>query len=61
MHSKWDATGAGRANVEFTDGDLGSTRVLFSECWNSQFYRTFYVDNRNINPKEGNVSSCVFP
>ena len=60
VHSRWLRGGAGRANAAVTGGDLGASKVLFTECWNTLFRRTYYADNKNIKPTEGNAKNCVF-
>lgn len=60
IHSRWNATGAGRANVAFAGGDLGKNKVLMTECWDSLFYRTYYADNVKFKPQEGSASTCVY-
>lgn len=61
IHSRWEASGAGRANVTFAGGDLGTQKVLLTECWDNLFFRTYYNDNKNIKPQEGQATSCVYP
>jgi hypothetical protein len=63
LHSRWDTTGAGRADVQITGGDLPANIpvVNASECWSSTFARVFYKDSANIEPAAGNDSVCVFP
>jgi hypothetical protein len=60
LHSRWDKTGAGRADVQLSGGDLKQT-ALASECWADTFVRTYYTDNVNYKPTCGNASLCVFP
>jgi hypothetical protein len=43
IRSRWQADGAGRADVTATGGDLGTSSASFSQCWNTQF-RTVYED-----------------
>jgi hypothetical protein len=57
----WDQTGAGRGDAVVTGGDVQSgVTVHITECWGDAFTRTFYQDNFNINPTEGNAADCVF-
>ncbi len=60
IRSRWLATGAGRADVRIAGGDLGPDQAIASECWDTMFGRTYYTDNVNFAPTEGNVASCVF-
>ncbi len=58
--SRWDATGAGRADARIENGDL-SAPVTATECWSSSFSRVFYEDNANHEPTFGDATACVFP
>jgi hypothetical protein len=60
VDSRWEQDGAGRSDILGSGGDLGSTQVQVTECWDMNFLETFYTDNLNINPTEGSASSCVF-
>jgi hypothetical protein len=62
IHSRWDATGAGRADVQISGGDLPATtpEVQASECWNAGFARVYYTDSANIEQPAGNETACVF-
>jgi hypothetical protein len=59
-YSRWSSTGAGRADVKMSGGDLPQT-VLASQCWSSSFEQTYYTDNVNYQPTSGDASSCAFP
>jgi hypothetical protein len=62
IHSRWDHTGAGRADVTLSGGDLGPTLIVkASECWSSVFARTYYTDSVMYQPTEGDPGACVFP
>ncbi len=58
-NSRWTSTGAGRADVQLSGGDLSQT-VLASQCWSSQFAQTYYTDNVNYQPTSGDPSTCAF-
>ncbi len=60
LHSRWEPTGAGRADARIAGGDLGSTQGIASECWGTSFERSYYTDNVNFQPTEGNAADCVF-
>jgi hypothetical protein len=60
LKSRWLASGAGRADAHISGGDLGAQVVTASECWNTMFGRTFYLDSANFAPTEGAAASCVF-
>lgn len=56
--SRWAATGTGRSDVVITGGDLPVSEVHMQECWNDAFVRTFYTDDHNVFPTEGDPSAC---
>lgn len=58
-NSRWNSTGAGRADVKMSGGNLSQT-VLASQCWSSQFAQTYYTDNVNYQPTSGDASTCAF-
>jgi hypothetical protein len=58
--SRWNTTGAGRADVEMTGGDLKTTQVLASQCWSNAFVQTYYSDNVDYQPTAGDPSTCAF-
>ena len=60
IHSRWNQTAAGRADVKITGGDLGSLTVTASECCDSSFERTYYNDSVLWTPTEGSAASCAF-
>lgn len=57
--SQWNNTGAGRADVQLSGGELPVT-VDASECWSSAFTRSFYKDNVNFEQASGDDSVCAF-
>jgi hypothetical protein len=62
MHSRWLSTGAGRADVTISGGDVpANITVHASECWSSSFQRTYYTDNIGAEPTDGTETSCAFP
>jgi hypothetical protein len=60
-NSRWDSTGAGRADVKMTGGAFGSTMVMVSQCWSDEFEQTYYTDSVDYEPTSGQPSSCAFP
>ena len=58
--SRWDASGAGRADVKMSGGDFGSTTVMASQCWGSTFAQVYYTDNVDYQPTAGSASACAF-
>jgi hypothetical protein len=61
LESRYDSTGAGRADVEVTGGDLGTQTVDSSECWGTTFAESYYTDDASWRPTSGDVAACVFP
>ena len=59
-NSRWDSTGAGRADVKMTGGDFGATTVMLSQCWSDAFAQTFYTDSVNYQPTTAQSSSCAY-
>lgn len=60
MHSKYDHTGAGRADVRVSGGSMPQT-VTASECWDTTFSRSYYTDTAGYKPTSGSAASCAFP
>lgn len=60
LRSRWQASGAGRADARIAGGDLGAVEATASECWGINFRRTFYTDSVNFSPTEGAESTCAF-
>lgn len=58
--TRWNADGTGRADVGAAGGSLADIKMHAQECWGSNFGRTYYTDNLNINPTEGDPASCAF-
>ena len=59
LRSRWQATGAGRADARIAGGDL-TVGVTASECWDTAFKRVFYADSLGFSPAEGLAESCAF-
>jgi hypothetical protein len=60
LRSRWLPTGAGRADLRISGGDLGDLEVTGSDCWSTTFARTYYADSVEWAPTEGDPSTCVF-
>jgi hypothetical protein len=60
LRSRWQATGAGRADARLAGGDLGTLTAIASECWDTGFKRVYYTDSVSFAPTEGVVSACAF-
>jgi hypothetical protein len=60
LRSRWQATGAGRADARIAGGDLGGLQATASECWDTMFKRVFYADSVTFSPTEGSSDACAF-
>ena len=60
VRSRWTAAGAGRGDARIAGGDLGTVQAIASECWGTDFRRTYYTDNASFQPTEGDAASCAF-
>ena len=60
VRSRWTADGAGRGDARVAGGDLGTAQAIASECWGTNFRRSYYTDNASFQPTEGDAASCVF-
>lgn len=60
IRSRWIATGAGRADVRVTSGDLGELTVTASECWDAGFGVVYYNDSQGWLATEGAEADCAF-
>ncbi|MGC4088588.1 MAG: hypothetical protein QM756_11965 [Polyangiaceae bacterium] len=61
--SRWQADGAGRADLTISGGDLPPSIPLVngSECWNNGFARVYYADSVTFEPNFGESSACAYP
>jgi hypothetical protein len=62
MHSRWDASGAGRADTTVAGGDVpvSIASVHATECWDTSFARVYYTDTASTQPTTGSPSACAF-
>lgn len=60
VRSRWNATGAGRADLQISGGDAGTLVVTGSECWDNTFGRVYWQDSVNYQPTEGEAAACAF-
>jgi hypothetical protein len=62
VQSRWNANGAGRADISVAGGDLPATVPLVSatECWGTDFSRIYYSDSVTFEPTFGDATSCVY-
>jgi hypothetical protein len=61
--SRWANTGAGRADIGISGGDLpaaGLEAVSAVQCWGTDFAQVYYVDSAGIKPTAGNPAECVY-
>ena len=60
VRSRWDRTGAGRADVRAVNGDAPNGAAL-SECWDATFSSTFLDASWDPSAHYGNeATDCVF-
>lgn len=62
VQSRWNANGAGRADISVAGGDLPATipLVTATECWATDFSRAYYADSATFEPTFGDVTACVY-
>ncbi len=60
VRSRWLANGSGRGDARIAGGDLGTIQAIASECWGTDFRRSFYTDNASFEPTEGDPAACAF-
>lgn len=60
LRSRWQASGAGRADARLAGGDLGTVQATASECWDTSFRRVFYTDSVGFVATEGAQGACAF-
>jgi hypothetical protein len=61
VRAHWIASGQGRGRAVITGGDVPvGVSVIAHECWDETHARTFYKDNLELNPTEGDPASCAF-
>ncbi len=60
--SRWQNTGAGRADITIANGDLpaGTELVTAVECWGADFTRVYYGDDVDFAPTEGDETACAY-
>jgi hypothetical protein len=63
IDSRWNAAGAGRADIAFTGGDLPASTPMVNavECWGTDFTQSYYNDSVNFSPTVGVETACVYP
>lgn len=59
VRSRWQADGAGRADLRLRNGDL-QAQITAVDCWDNHFLRVFYSDSVQWQPTEGDASACAY-
>ena len=60
LRSRWQPSGAGRADARLDGGDLAALQVTASECWSATFQRVYYTDSVSFAATEGVPTACAF-
>jgi hypothetical protein len=62
VNSRWNASGAGRADITISGGDLPAStpEVDAEECWGTDFTQSYYDDSVGFAPMAGVASACVY-
>jgi hypothetical protein len=61
LRSRWLANGSGRGDARVTGGDVGAAELTASECWDTQFRRSYFIaESGSLGGMEGSAASCVF-
>jgi len=62
IDSRWQASGAGRADIDVAGGDLPVSVAMVDvvECWGADFTQSYYTDSAGISATIGNASDCVY-
>jgi hypothetical protein len=58
IKSRWAQSGAGRADVKITQGDVAPGEATLSECWDSNFLSQYLTLSFFPNGGYGTVSAC---
>jgi len=60
LKSKWNAAGAGRADVTVQNGDIPPSvgTLTMTECWGTTFKQVYYTDSAGIAETSGDLSAC---
>lgn len=59
VRSRWMSTGAGRSDAYITEGDLGDVVATASDCWDTSFLSTYWIDSWG-GESYGDVATCAF-
>lgn len=60
LRSRWTAGGAGRADIELANGDLGDTVATASQCWNATFRTVYSEFSFDATLSEGDEADCAY-
>jgi hypothetical protein len=60
VRSRWEGSGAGRADVRLSGGDLADQQVTASQCWDGTFGEVYYSDSATFLPTEGDEAACAY-
>jgi hypothetical protein len=60
IHSRWQQTGAGRADVKLTGGDLSAQEATVSQCWDTNFLSIYRVASYEPGSNYGSEAVCAF-
>lgn len=60
LRSRWENSGAGRADAKVSGGDLGQTAANVSECWDAGFLSRVFMASYDPSLNYGAESSCAF-
>ncbi len=60
IDSRWNETGAGRAEIDFSGGDLPSSIAMVDavECWGTDFMQSYYSDSVRL-LAHGRAGECL--
>ena len=60
MRSRWVTSGAGRADVTVSRGDVPASvgTVVVTECWSPNFQQSYYTDSAGLAPTTGEEALC---
>lgn len=62
IDSRWNASGARRADIDITGGDLpaNTPKVDAVECWGTDFTQSYCSDSVGFAPTAGDANACVY-
>jgi hypothetical protein len=60
VRSRWNPTGAGRADARITEGTYAMGNSLLIDCWDADGRATYVLREYGTRREEGSAASCVF-